>query len=108
MVSSEENHDIRAQHGVPREALLIGTIANLLPLKGYEDDAGRSPSSSCRHTDGALSHHWGWGSRVLRAIESDNGGPRDCGASSFLAGVSKQSVASYLSALDLYALHPLA
>ena len=27
---------IRARHGIPHDALLVGTVANLLPIKGYE------------------------------------------------------------------------
>jgi glycosyltransferase involved in cell wall biosynthesis len=31
-----DGKSIRARHGIPADALLIGTVANLLPIKGYE------------------------------------------------------------------------
>ena len=31
-----DGESIRARHGIPHDALLVGTVANLLPIKGYE------------------------------------------------------------------------
>ena len=31
-----DGESVRARHGIPSEAFLIGTVANLLPIKGYE------------------------------------------------------------------------
>jgi glycosyltransferase involved in cell wall biosynthesis len=103
MASSEWSHDIRAQHGVPREALLLGTVANLLPLKGYEVMLDALPA-------------------ILSAMPAVRyliigGGEAEYGARLKTMAVERgiaervhfagfqDSVASYLSALDLY-VHP--
>jgi glycosyltransferase involved in cell wall biosynthesis len=103
MASSEWSHDIRAQHGVPREALLLGTVANLLPLKGYEVmlDAlpailAAMPTVHYLVIGGGESEY---GTR-LKAITVERGIAERVHFAGF-----QDSVASYLSALDLY-VHP--
>jgi glycosyltransferase involved in cell wall biosynthesis len=103
MASSEEIHNVRAQHGIPRPALLIGTLANLLPLKGYEVMLDALPA-------------------VLAAVPAVHyliigGGESEYGtrlnAMTVERGISERvhfagfqkSIAPYLSALDLY-VHP--
>ena len=103
MASSEWSHDIRAQYGVPREALLLGTVANLLPLKGYEVMLDALPV-------------------ILSAMPAvhyliiGDGGTEYCArlkARTVERGIAERvhfagfqdSVGSYLSALDLY-VHP--
>jgi glycosyltransferase involved in cell wall biosynthesis len=103
MVSSEENHDIRAQHGVPREALLIGTIANLLPLKGYEVMLDALPAVLAAIPTVHYLIIGGGGAEYcarLKAITVDRGIAERVHFAGF-----QESVASYLSALDLY-VHP--
>jgi glycosyltransferase involved in cell wall biosynthesis len=103
MAFSEGDHNIRMQQGVPHEALLLGTIANLLPLKGYEVMLDALPA-------------------ILAAIPSVHyliigGGGVEYGARleaiALERGIAERvhfvgfqkSVASYLSAMDLY-VHP--
>ncbi len=103
MVSSEENHDIRAQHGVPREALLIGTIANLLPLKGYEVMLDALPAVLAAIPTVHYLIIGGGGAEYcarLKAITVNRGIAERVHFAGF-----QESVASYLSALDLY-VHP--
>ena len=103
MASSEWSHDIRAQHGVSREALLLGTVANLLPLKGYEVmlDAlpvilSAMPAVHYLIIGGGEAEY---GAR-LKAITVERGIAERVHFAGF-----QDSVASYLSALDLY-VHP--
>jgi len=103
MAISGDNHDVRAQHGVPRQALLIGTIANLLPLKGYEVMLDALPAVlAAMPTVHYLIIGGGeaeYGTR-LKAMTVERG----IAERVHFAGFQK-SVASYLSALDLY-VHP--
>ena len=103
MVASEGNRDIRAQHGIPREALLLGTIANLLPLKGYEVMLAALPAI----LDAMPTVHYliigGGGAEYgarLKAIAVEQGIAERVHFVGF-----QESVASYLSAMDLY-VHP--
>jgi glycosyltransferase involved in cell wall biosynthesis len=103
MASSEWSHDIRAQYKVPREALLVGTVANLLPLKGYEVmlDAlpavlSAMPAAHYLIIGGGEAEY----SARLKAITVKRGIAERVHFAGF-----KESVGSYLSALDLY-VHP--
>jgi glycosyltransferase involved in cell wall biosynthesis len=103
MATSEWSHDIRAQYGVPREALLLGTVANLLPLKGYEVmlDAlpavlSAMPAAHYLIIGGGEAEY---GAR-LKAITVERGITERVHFAGF-----QESVGSYLSALDLY-VHP--
>jgi glycosyltransferase involved in cell wall biosynthesis len=103
MVSSEGNHDIRAQHGIPREALLIGTIANLLPLKGYEVMLDALPTILAAMPTVHYLAIGGGGAEYcarLKAITVERGIAERVHFAGF-----QESVGSYLSALDLY-VHP--
>ena len=99
----EGDHDVRAQHGIPREALLIGTVANLLPLKGYEVMLDALPAIL---TAVPAVHYLvvgGGGAEYraqLKAITVDRGIAERVHFTGF-----QESVVSYLSALDLY-VHP--
>ena len=103
IVSSEGNHDIRAQYGIPREALLLGTVANLLPLKGYEVMLDALPAILS-----AVSgvHYLIIGSgdaeycARLKAITVERGIAERVHFAGF-----QESVDPYLSAMDLY-VHP--
>jgi glycosyltransferase involved in cell wall biosynthesis len=103
MVSSAGNHDIRVQHGVPCEALLIGTIANLLPLKGYEVMLDALPAILAAMP---MVHYLiigGGGAEYcarLKAITMERGIADRIHFTGF-----QDSVGSYLAALDLY-VHP--
>lgn len=103
MVSSNGNHDIRAQHGIPREALLLGTVANLLPLKGYEVMLeafsiilAAVPTVHYLIIGGGAAEYCA----RLKAIAVERG----VGERVHFVGF-QESVASYLSILDLY-VHP--
>ena len=103
LVSSEWNHDIRAQHGVPREALLLGTIANLLPLKGYEVMLDAFPAILAAIPAAHYLIIGGGGAEYcarLKAIAVERGIAERVHFAGF-----QESVASYLSAMDLY-IHP--
>jgi glycosyltransferase involved in cell wall biosynthesis len=103
MATSGDNHDVRAQHGVPRQALLIGTIANLLPLKGYEVMLDALPAVLAAMP---TVHYLIIGSGEaeystrLKAMTVERGIAERVHFAGF-----QESVASYLSALDLY-VHP--
>ena len=103
MAISGDNHDVRAQHGVPRQALLIGTIANLLPLKGYEVMLDALPAVlAAMPTVHYLIIGGGeaeYGTR-LKAITMERGIAERVHFAGF-----QESVVSYLSAMDLY-VHP--
>ncbi len=103
MASSEWSHDIRVQHEIPREALLLGTVANLLPLKGYEVmlDAlpailSAMPAAHYLIIGGGEAEY----DARLKAITVERGIAERVHFAGF-----QESVASYLSALDLY-VHP--
>ena len=98
-----EGSGIRAEWGIPNDAMVLGTVANLLPLKGYEVMLAAFPA-------------------ILAAIPTvhyliiGGGGAEYCARLNAIAverGISErvhfagfqESVASYLSALDLY-VHP--
>jgi glycosyltransferase involved in cell wall biosynthesis len=103
MASSEWSHDIRAHYGIPREALLLGTVANLLPLKGYEVMLEALPSILT--TLPAVHYLIIGGGGVeycarLKAITVERGIAERVHFAGF-----QESVGSYLSALDLY-VHP--
>lgn len=103
VVSSEWNHDIRAQHGVPCEALLLGTVANLLPLKGYEVMLDAFPAILSAMPAVHYLIIGGGGDEYcarLKAIAVERGIAERVHFAGF-----QESVASYLSALDLY-VHP--
>ncbi len=102
-VSSEGNQDIRAQHGVPREALLLGTVANLLPLKGYEVILDALPAILAAVPTVHYLIIGGGGAEYyarLKAITVEQGIADRVHFAGF-----QESVGSYLSALDLY-VHP--
>ena len=103
MVSSSGNHDIRAQQGIPREALLLGTVANLLPLKGYEVMLeafpvilAAVPTAHYLIIGGGATEYCA----RLKAIAVERG----VGERVHFVGF-QESVVSYLSILDLY-VHP--
>jgi glycosyltransferase involved in cell wall biosynthesis len=103
MVSSEGSHDIRVQHRVPREALLLGTIANLLPLKGYEVMLDALPAILAAMPAVHYVIIGAGGAEYcarLKAITVERGIAERVHFAGF-----QESVASYLSALDLY-VHP--
>jgi glycosyltransferase involved in cell wall biosynthesis len=103
MASLERSHDIRVQYGVPREALLLGTVANLLPLKGYEVMLDALPAILSAMP--AVHYLIVGGGRAeycaqLKAITVERGIAERVHFAGF-----QDCVASYLSALDLY-VHP--
>jgi glycosyltransferase involved in cell wall biosynthesis len=103
MVSSEGDDDVRAQHGVPREALLLGTVANLLPLKGYEVMLDAFPAILAAMPTVHYLIIGGGGAEYcarLKAMTVERGIAERVHFTGF-----QESVASYLSALDLY-VHP--
>ena len=103
MVSSGDNHDVRAQHGVPRQALLIGTIANLLPLKGYEVMLDALPAVLAAMPTVHYLIIGGGGAEYsarLKAITVERGIAERVHFAGF-----QESVGFYLSDLDLY-VHP--
>jgi len=103
MASSAVNHDIRAQYGVPREALLLGTTANLLPLKGYEVMLAALPAILAAVPAVHYLIIGGGGAEYgvrLKAIAVERGIAERVHFAGF-----QESVAAYLSALDLY-VHP--
>jgi glycosyltransferase involved in cell wall biosynthesis len=103
MVSSEGDDDVRAQHGVPREALLLGTVANLLPLKGYEVMLDALPAILSAMPAVHYLIIGGGGAEYcarLKAITVERGIAERVHFAGF-----QESVGSYLSALDLY-VHP--
>jgi glycosyltransferase involved in cell wall biosynthesis len=103
IVSSEGNHDIRAQHGIPHEALLLGTIANLLPLKGYEVMLDALPAILAAMPTVHYLIIGGGGAEYctrLKAMTVERGIAERVHFAGF-----QEFVASYLDALDLY-VHP--
>ena len=91
------------RHGVPREALLLGTVANLLPLKGYEVMLDALPAILAAIPTVHYLIIGGGGSEYgarLKAITLERGIAERVHFAGF-----QESVASYLSALDLY-VHP--
>jgi len=103
LVSSKGNYDVRAQHGVPRDALLIGTIANLLLLKGYEVILDALPAVLAALPTVHYLIIGGGGAEYctrLKAIAVERGIAERVHFAGF-----QESVGSYLSALDLY-VHP--
>ena len=103
MVDSPGSHDIRARHGIPREALLLGTVANLLPLKGYEVMLDALPAILAVVPTVHYFIVGGGGVEYcarLKAIAAERGIAERVHFSGF-----QESVGSYLSALDLY-VHP--
>ena len=100
MVTLAGNHDIRAQYGVPREALLLGTIANLLPLKGYEVMLDALPAILAAMPAVHYLIIGAGGAEYcarLKAITVERGMAEQVHFTGF-----QEFVASYLSALDLY------
>jgi len=103
MASSEGNYDIRAQHRIPHEALLLGTVANLLPLKGYEVMLDALPAILSAIPAVHYLIIGGGGAEYcarLKAITVERGIAERVHFAGF-----QESVGSYLSALDLY-VHP--
>lgn len=103
MVASEGDRDIRARYGVPREALLLGTVANLLPLKGYEVMLEALPSILAAMPAVHYLIIGGGGAEYgtrLKAITMERGIAERVHFAGF-----QESVVSYLSAMDLY-VHP--
>ena len=103
MVPSEGDYDIRARYGIPREALLLGTIANLLPLKGYEVMLDALPAILSAMPAVHYLIIGGGGAEYcarLKAIAVERGIAERVHFAGF-----QESVGSYLSALDLY-VHP--
>lgn len=102
-VSAEGNHDIRAQYGIPREALLLGTVANLLPLKGYEVMLNALPAILAAMPEVHYLIIGGGDAEYcarLKAIAVARGVAERIHFSGF-----QESVASYLAVMDLY-VHP--
>jgi glycosyltransferase involved in cell wall biosynthesis len=103
MASSEWSHDIRAQYEVPHEAPLLGTVANLLPLKGYEVMLDALPAILSAMPAVHYLIIGGGGAEYcarLKAITVERGIAERVHFAGF-----QESVGSYLSALDLY-VHP--
>ena len=103
MVSSAGNHDIRVRLGIPPEALLLGTIANLLPLKGYEVMLDALPAILAAVPSVHYLLVGGGGAEYCARLKAI-AGERGIAARVHFVGF-QESVGSYLSALDLY-VHP--
>ncbi len=98
-----EGTGIRAEWGIPKDAMVLGTVANLLPLKGYEVMLAALPATLAAMP---TVHYFIIGSggaeycTRLKAIAVERGIAERVHFAGF-----QESVASYLSALDLY-VHP--
>jgi glycosyltransferase involved in cell wall biosynthesis len=103
LVTSGDDHNVRTQHGIPSQALLIGTIANLLPLKGYEVMLNALPAVLAAMP---TVHYLivGGGEAEYETRLKAMAVERGISERVHFAGFQK-SIVSYLSALDLY-VHP--
>jgi len=71
-----DRENVRARHGIPSDAFLIGTVANLLPIKGYETMI-EALASLCLEVPTAHYLVVGGGSKAylgqLQALSADRG-----------------------------------